>query len=73
MAAAPTTTDDTSTSTVSSPEVEVSRYTIESLLQRTGDRNRGQGVFELESNYMLEINLNESNTMAWIKKGSMVS
>lgn len=45
------------------------KYSIEEFAKRTGERNRGQGMFELESDRLLEINLNGS---VWTKKGSMV-
>lgn len=48
----------------------MSRYTIEEFVQKTAQQDRGQGTFELESQRMLEINLNGS---VWTKMGSMVS
>ena len=45
------------------------KYSIEEFTQRTGERNRGQGMFELESDRLLEINLDGS---VWTKKGSMI-
>jgi uncharacterized protein (AIM24 family) len=47
-----------------------SRYTLEEFVNATQQRDRGQGVFELESARMLEINL---NGRVWTKMGSMVS
>lgn len=46
------------------------RYTLSSFLEKTADRDLNQGLFELESERMLDINLNGS---VWIKLGSMVA
>lgn len=46
------------------------RYTLSSFLQKTADRELNQGLFELESDRMLDINLNGS---VWIKMGAMVA
>ena len=46
------------------------RYTLESFVERTADRDLQQGLFELESDYMLDINLDGE---VWIKKGAMVA
>jgi uncharacterized protein (AIM24 family) len=46
------------------------RYTLESFFQKTADRDLNQGLFELESERMLDINLNGS---VWIKMGAMVA
>ena len=46
------------------------RYSLEQFVNATGQRDRGQGVFELESDRMLEVNL---NGQVWTKMGSMVS
>lgn len=46
------------------------RHTLSSFLQRTADRDLNQGLFELESERMLDINLNGS---VWIKMGAMVA
>jgi uncharacterized protein (AIM24 family) len=48
----------------------MSRYSIEEFVQKTRQKDLGQGVFELESERMLELNLNGS---MWTKMGSMVS
>ncbi len=45
------------------------KYSIEEFTKRTGERNRGQGMFELESDRLLEINLDGS---VWTKMGSMI-
>jgi hypothetical protein len=42
----------------------------EAPVNRTGQRDKGQGLFELESNRLLEINL---KGMIWTKMGSMVA
>lgn len=47
------------------------RYSLDSFVQSTRQQDRGQGLFELESEYMLEINLNDA--MIWTKMGSMVA
>lgn len=46
------------------------RYSLEQFLQETAQQDRGEGLFELESERMLEINL---NGMIWTKMGSMVA
>lgn len=46
------------------------RYTLASFLEKTADRDLNQGLFELESERMLDINLNGS---VWIKMGAMVA
>ena len=46
------------------------RYTYESFLQETAQQERGEGMFELESDRMLEVNLDGS---VWTKMGSMVA
>jgi uncharacterized protein (AIM24 family) len=46
------------------------RYTLNSFLQSTADRELNQGLFELESERMLDINLNGT---VWIKTGAMVA
>ncbi len=46
------------------------RYTIEEFVQKTKQQDLGQGVFELETERMLELNLNGT---IWTKMGSMVS
>lgn len=49
------------------------RYTLATLVERTGQKDLGQGHFELERDKLLEINLGGASTMAWIKNGSMVA
>jgi uncharacterized protein (AIM24 family) len=46
------------------------RHTLSSFLEETADRDLDQGLFELESDRMLDINLNGS---VWIKMGAMVA
>jgi uncharacterized protein (AIM24 family) len=46
------------------------RYTLASFLEKTSDKDLNQGLFELESERMLDINLNGS---VWIKMGAMVA
>ena len=48
----------------------MSRYTIEEFVQQTRQKDLGQGLFELETDRMLELNLNGT---VWTKMGSMVS
>lgn len=46
------------------------RYSLSAFVEKTKDRDLQQGLFELESNRMLDINLNGE---VWIKMGSMVA
>jgi uncharacterized protein (AIM24 family) len=48
-----------------------SRYDLETFVAATQQKDHDQGVFELESERMLEINLNSN--MVWIKLGAMVA
>ena len=48
----------------------MARYTVEEFVQTTGQKDRGEGVFELENARLLEINL---DGQAWTKMGSMVA
>lgn len=48
----------------------MARYTLQEFVEATAQKDRGQGLFELESPRMLEINLNGS---LWTKMGSMIS
>lgn len=48
----------------------MSRYSIDEFVEKTRQRDHGQGVFELESERLLELNLNGA---IWTKMGSMVS
>jgi uncharacterized protein (AIM24 family) len=46
------------------------RYSLEAFVNKTLDRDLQQGLFELESERMLDINLNGE---VWIKMGAMVA
>lgn len=46
------------------------RYSIEEFVEQTAQRERGEGLFELESERLLEINLNGT---VWTARGSMVA
>ncbi len=46
------------------------RYTLANFIEKTKNKDRGQGLFELESERMLEVNLDGS---VWTKMGSMVA
>ncbi len=48
----------------------MSRYSIEAFVQSSVQQDRGEGLFELESERLLEVNL---DGMVWTKKGSMVA
>lgn len=48
----------------------MNRYTIEEFVQNTQEEDKGEGVFELETPRLLEINLTDT---IWAKTGSMVS
>lgn len=48
----------------------MNRYTLDEFVNATAQKDHGQGVFELETERMLEVNLNGS---IWTKMGSMVS
>ncbi len=46
------------------------RYSLDEFIQQTAQKDKGEGMFELENHKLLEINL---NGMVWIKIGSMVA
>lgn len=46
------------------------RYSLDAFLEKTKDRDLGQGLFELDSDRMLDINLNGE---VWIKMGAMIA
>lgn len=46
------------------------RYSIDEFIEATGQRDLGEGAFELERDRLLELNL---DGMVWTKKGSMVA
>ncbi len=52
------------------PNDDDQRYSLSEFVQQTSQQDLGQGFFELESPYMLEVNL---DGMVWTKKGSMVA
>ena len=49
---------------------EMPRYTITEFIEKTVQKDHGQGLFELESERMLEVNLDGS---IWTKMGSMIA
>lgn len=48
----------------------MARYTLDDFVSRTSQKDLGQGLFELERDRLLEVNL---NGMVWTKSGSMVA
>lgn len=48
----------------------MSRYSLQEFVNQTAQQDLNQGVFELESDRMLEVNL---NGLIWMKMGAMVS
>ena len=48
----------------------MSRYSLDQFLQETAQKDKGEGLFELENSRMLEINL---NGLVWVKVGSMIA
>ena len=48
----------------------MSRYSIEDFVSSTAQQDRGEGLFEFETERMLEVNL---NGQVWTKMGSMVA
>jgi len=48
----------------------MSRYTLDAFRQRSAQKDRGDGVFELETDRFLEVHLNGT---VWTRKGSMVA
>ncbi|MHB8865868.1 MAG: AIM24 family protein [Pirellulaceae bacterium] len=48
----------------------MARYSLDEFVQTTQQQDRGQGLFELESSRMLEVNL---DGLVWIKTGAMVA
>jgi uncharacterized protein (AIM24 family) len=48
----------------------MSRYSLEEFIQQTAQQELNQGAFELESDRMLEVNLNGT---VWMKMGAMVA
>ncbi len=48
----------------------MSRYSLQDFIESTKQQEKGQGIFELESDRILEVNLNGT---VWTKMGSMIS
>ncbi len=48
----------------------MSRYSIQDFIEKTKQQEKGEGTFELESDRILEVNLNGT---VWTKLGSMIS
>jgi len=48
----------------------MSRYSIDSFIEQTAQQDRGQGLFEMESPRLLEVNL---DGLVWMKMGAMVA
>jgi len=46
------------------------RYSIDEFIEQTSQKDRGEGLFELETERLLEVNLNGD---IWTKMGSMVA
>ena len=46
------------------------RYSVSEFVERTAQQDRGEGLFELENERMLEVNL---SGLVWTKLGSMVA
>jgi uncharacterized protein (AIM24 family) len=46
------------------------RHTLQEFVQTTGQKDLGQGLFELESDRLLEVNL---NGQVWTKMGAMIA
>jgi len=49
----------------------LARHSIREFVERTAQQERGQGLFELEGDRVLEVNVN--NQLIWTKTGSMVA
>ncbi len=48
----------------------MAKYTVDEFIRTTGQKDHGEGVFELENQRLLEINL---DGQVWTKTGSMVA
>jgi uncharacterized protein (AIM24 family) len=46
------------------------RIKVREFIKRTSQKDKGQGKFELESEYLLEVNLKD---LVWTKMGSMIA
>ncbi len=51
----------------------LSRYSVEDFVNKTSQKDLKQGFFEQESDRIMEINLDGSNNLAWMKKGAMIA
>jgi uncharacterized protein (AIM24 family) len=49
---------------------QASKYSIQAFLDRTAEKNVGEEIFELENDYLLDVNLNGK---VWAKWGAMVA
>lgn len=50
------------------------KHSVESFIEETVQKDQGSGFFELESNKVLEINLDGADhQLAWIKMGKMIA
>lgn len=55
-------------------DLSSSRMTISEFLERSAQKDRGQGFFELESPHLLEVNLDGGgHGTVWTKMGSMIA
>jgi uncharacterized protein (AIM24 family) len=48
----------------------MNRYSLQDFVEATAQQDRGQGLFELESDRILEVNL---NGLVWMKMGAMIA
>jgi uncharacterized protein (AIM24 family) len=46
------------------------RYSLDEFISQTAQQDRGEGLFELETERLLEVNL---NGLVWMKKGAMTA
>lgn len=51
-------------------QAPINRYSISEFVNKTSEKERGQGLFELESERLLEVNLKGK---VWTKMGSMIA
>lgn len=63
-------TIETVVPTTSPGTTRASRYSLDEFVRMSSQKDQGQGVFELEGDRLLEINLKED---VWIKTGAMVA
>ena len=55
---------------VQTESYQTSKYSVQEFLDKTAEKNVGEEVFELENDYLLDINLNGK---VWAKLGAMVA